>query len=154
MILRRGRDWYRFPSSLLLLSVCCMPMLGNKDIVIVTHAQPSLLGASLTSKMVLSSSSCSRSSFSIRASILVSALSTFNAAWGVFASSTKWLSQFGQYSSLSSNSSTFFRNAFLHFLHMKVISVALRSGWSSVSAWHSAQSNHFRPVTLLSLHAK
>ena len=72
-------------------------------------------------------------------SILVSSLSTFNAACGVLASITKWLSQWGQYSSLqyaisvsthlfidmlsphlSSKSLTSFRNARLHFLHMKV----------------------------------
>lgn len=48
---------------------------------------------------------------------------------------------------LSSNSSMFLRKAFLHFLQTNVISVARRSGWFSCSAWHSAQSNHFRPAS-------
>jgi hypothetical protein len=80
------------------------------------------------------------------ASTLASSPSTCNAAFGVTASITKWLSQFGQYSSLrrgcqfpdltfankrvsessvltpylSSQSFVFFRNAFLHFLQIKV----------------------------------
>lgn len=56
---------------------------------------------------------------------------------------TKWLSQCGQYSSLSSNSSAFLRKHFLHFLQAKTISVLFWRSWSWVSAWHSAQSNHF-----------
>ena len=34
------------------------------------------------------------------------------------------------------------RNAFLHFLHINVISVVRASWWVSDSAWHSEQSNH------------
>lgn len=49
---------------------------------------------------------------------------------------------------LSSNSSMFFRNAFLHFLHAKVISMVLVSWWFSASPWHCAQSNHLRPACI------
>ena len=61
----------------------------------------------------------------------------------VFASMIKWLSQCGQYSSASSNSSTALRNARLHFLHRKTISMVGMSSWSSphFSMWHSGQSN-------------
>lgn len=45
----------------------------------------------------------------------------------------------------SSNSRASLRNAFLHFLHIKVMSNVCISGWSACSAWHSAQSNHFLP---------
>ena len=47
---------------------------------------------------------------------------------------------------LSSNSRASLRKAFLHFLQMKTISKLWSSGWSAVSWWHSAQSNHFLPV--------
>ena len=62
----------------------------------------------------------------------------------VFASIMKWLSQWGQYSSASSNSSTCLRKARLHFLHKKIISIVGMSSWSSphLSMWHSGQSNH------------
>lgn len=44
---------------------------------------------------------------------------------------------------LSSNSRASLRKAFRHFLQMKTISKLCSSGWSAVSWWHSAQSNHF-----------
>jgi hypothetical protein len=143
-----------------------------------TLPQPSLFGASLTSKMVRSSSLRTRSSLSILfsvsealmphdivtylESIRASSPSTCSDTFGVFAGRTKWLSQCGQYSSLafispsatltvscthaSSNSRASFRKAFLHFLHMKVMSNVCMSGWSLCSWWHSAQSNHFLPA--------
>lgn len=46
----------------------------------------------------------------------------------------------------SSNSRESLRNAFLHFLHTKVISKLCIKSWSAVSWWHSAQSNHLRPT--------
>ena len=79
------------------------------------------------------------------ASTLASSPSTFTMAWGCFASMTKWLSQWGQYSSFSSQSVVSLRKHFLHFLHANVISVLCRSWWLSASAWHCAQSNHFLP---------
>lgn len=45
----------------------------------------------------------------------------------------------------SSNSRASFLKAFLHFLHIKVMSKDCMSGWSLCSTWHSAQSNHFLP---------
>jgi hypothetical protein len=95
-------------------------------------------------------------------SMRTSSPSTCIEAFGVLASSTKWLSQCGQYSSLplvqqahhgsarpdtyaSSNSRASFLNAFLHFLQMKTMSNVCISVWSACSAWHSAQSNHFLP---------
>ena len=83
-------------------------------------AQPSLFGASLTSKIVLCSSCLVLSSLIILLSILASSPSNFSIGFGVTASSTKWLSQCGQYSSLSSNSWASFRKTFLHFLQAKV----------------------------------
>ena len=53
-------------------------------------------------------------------SIRASSPSTCNAGLGVLASSTKWLSQWGQYSSLSSNSAASLRKHFLHFLQANV----------------------------------
>ena len=105
-----------------------------------------------------------RSSLIILLSTRASSPSTFSEAFGVRASRTKWLSQCGQYSSLplvqqtsdqecgcgmrsgtylSSNSRASLRKAFLHFLQTKTISKLCSSGWSAVSWWHSAQSNHF-----------
>jgi hypothetical protein len=95
-------------------------------------------------------------------SMRTSSPSTSMWGFGTLASSTKWLSQCGQYSSLpliqqvyhhvscwctyaSSNSRASFLNAFLHFLQMKTMSKVCVSGWSACSAWHSAQSNHFLP---------
>ena len=50
----------------------------------------------------------------------------------------------GQYSSHSSNSwETSLRKTFLHFLHARIISGLFIISWSSVSKWHSGQSNHF-----------
>lgn len=82
--------------------------------------QPNLLGASLTSNIVLSSSPRILSSLNILLSTRASSPSTSNRALGVTASSTKWLSQCGQYSSDSSNSWASLRKAFLHFLQAKV----------------------------------
>jgi len=93
-----------------------------------TSSHPSLLGASLTSNIVLSSSPLIRSSLNIRLSFLASSPSNFNTGFGVRASRMKWLSQCGQYSSLSSNSCASFRKHFLHFLHANVISNFWRRG--------------------------
>ena len=61
---------------------------------------PSLLGASSTSKIERCCWLWSLPSLNIRASIRASSPSIFNAGFGVTASRTKWLSQWGQYSSL------------------------------------------------------
>jgi hypothetical protein len=82
--------------------------------------QPSLLGASLTSNMVRASSCRVLWSINILLSTRASSPSNFSIGFGVLASSTKWLSQCGQYSSLSSNTAASFRKAFLHFLQAKV----------------------------------
>lgn len=66
-----------------------------------------------------------------------------------------FLSQWGQYSSVSSKSlqenqiksqknyAAFFLKTFLQDLHAKTSSIVFNSGWSVVSVWHSGQSNHF-----------
>lgn len=74
----------------------------------------------------------------------VSSPSIVSAGLAILASMTKWLSQCGQYSSLSSNSCVSLRKHFLHFLQAKVMSNDWTSGCCSCSAWHSAQSNHLR----------
>lgn len=81
--------------------------------------QPNLLGASLTSNIVRASSARVLSSFNILLSTRASVPSNSRIGFGVLASSTKWLSQCGQYSSLSSNVSASFRKHFLHFLQAK-----------------------------------
>lgn len=91
-------------------------------------------------------SSLTRSSLSILLLTRASSPSTVRAGFGMAASSTKWLSQCGQYSSASSNSCASLRKHFLHFLHANVISKVRSSSCVSFSAWHSAQSNHFLPV--------
>lgn len=106
--------------------------------------QPRRSGASFTLNIDLSDSPRTRSSFNILESMRTSSPSTFRVGFGVLASRTKWLSQCGQYSSLSSNSSAFLRKHFLHFLQANVMSKLCCSGWSWVSLWQSAQSNHFR----------
>lgn len=111
--------------------------------------QPSLLSIPLRSHIDCCSSLFALSSFNILESTLTSSPSTSNFGFGVTASSTKWLSQWGQYSSLSSKSFASFRKHFLHFLQANVSSSRRRRGWSSVSAWHSAQSNHLRPMDFL-----
>jgi hypothetical protein len=83
-------------------------------------SQPSLFGASFTSKIVLCSSPLMRSSLIILLSTRASSPSNFSIGFGVKASRTKWLSQCGQYSSDSSNSWASFRKVFLHFLQAKV----------------------------------
>lgn len=103
---------------------------------------PSLAASSSSSQMVKSSLGLILSSLIILASFLISSPSTSNLALGSLASITKWLSQWGQYSSLSSNSVMSLRKHFLHFLQAKAISIVCLRVWSCVSAWHSAQSNH------------
>lgn len=66
----------------------------------LSSSHPSLSGASFTLNMDRCCSACIRPSFSILASIRASSPSILRAGFGVMASSTKWLSQCGQYSSL------------------------------------------------------
>jgi hypothetical protein len=105
-------------------------------------SQPNLAASPSSSQTVGASFLLTRSSLIILESFLISSPSTSKRACGSLASSTKWLSQCGQYSSLSSNVSMSLRKTFLHFLQAKIISVAPLSSWSCFSAWHSAQSNH------------
>lgn len=70
--------------------------------------------------MLLASSCLILSSLIILLSTRASSPSNFNMGLGVTASRTKWLSQCGQYSSDSSNSSACFRKTLRHFLHAKV----------------------------------
>ena len=86
-------------------------------------AQPSLLGASFTSKIVLSSSDLILSSLKNLLSILASSPSNFSIGFGVSASRTKWLSQLGQYSSAFSNCSASLRKTLRHFLQANVYCV-------------------------------
>jgi len=112
----------------------------------ISTAHPSFEPSGCKSKMDLGSPFCFiRSSFNIRLSILASSPSILSAGLGVTASRTKWLSQWGQYSSASSNSCASFRKHFRHFLQANVISRVCRSSCDSCSWWHSAQSNHFLP---------
>jgi hypothetical protein len=147
----------------------CLELLITHDCILTTiytyhlnTLQPRRFGASLTLKIVCCSSPRSLSSLSILASFRTSSLSTCSDAFGVFASSTKWLSQCGQYSSLllfshvlpyyyeyayaSSNSRASFRKHFLHFLQAKTMSKVWPNSWSALSWWHSAQSYHFLPT--------
>ncbi len=87
-----------------------------------------------------------RSSLSILLLTRASSPSTVRAGLAMAAARTKWLSQCGQYSSASSNSFASLRKHLRHFLHANVISNARSSSCDSCSPWHSAQSNHFRPV--------
>jgi hypothetical protein len=107
-------------------------------------SQPNLAASPSSSHTVGASFLFTRSSLIILESFLMSSPSTSRRACGSLASNKKWLSQCGQYSSLSSNDSMSLRKHFLHFLHAKIISTAPWSSWSCFSPWHSAQSNHCR----------
>ena len=141
-------------------------------------AQPSLFGASLTSKMERGMSCCTRSSLIIlcsrkfakhtavydsipRIDARIFALD-LDGGFGCFGVEHEVVvtvravlvatphSAHGAHSlsantHASSNSRASLRKAFLHFLHIKVMSKVCISGWSACSAWHSAQSNHFLP---------
>jgi hypothetical protein len=107
-------------------------------------SQPNLAASPSSSQTVGASFLFTRSSLIILESFLMSSPSTSRRACGSLASNKKWLSQCGQYSSLSSNDSMSLRKHFLHFLHAKIISTAPWSSWSCFSPWHSAQSNHCR----------
>lgn len=109
-----------------------------------TH--PSLSASSIGSNIVLFLGCFILSSLSILLSTRVSSPSMEIAGLGVLASMTKWLSQWGQYSSASSNSLASLRKHFLHFLQANVISNVWRRGCDSCSWWHWAQSNHFLPT--------
>lgn len=65
-----------------------------------SRSHPSLSGASFTLKIVRCCSAWILSSLIMRASIRTSSPSTLTAGVGILASRTKWLSQWGQYSSL------------------------------------------------------
>lgn len=104
-------------------------------------SQPSLFGASFTSKIVLCSSPLMRSSLSILLSTRASSPSNFSIGFGVKASRTKWLSQCGQYSSDSSNSWASFRKVFLHFLQAKVCGLYQHS-----SDKKKRRAHHFSPL--------